>query len=307
MLGTSLPLLGEHLLALDALSSLPKPVIKQRQPLHLFTKVLQWAPLADLPGMVQDMGFVGIDIAVRSNGHFTVEELKDKLPRLVAGSKQLGMNVPILTTELTGDNLQEMEKFLQVLSGEGVRHYRLGWLKYTSPNVQEELKAYNSRFKKLADLHAQYGVQGHYQNHAGSGVGGSVWELLFLLEGIDPQHIGVQYDLRHAVVEGYRSWENGFQVIKNRITTIDVKDFKWQESNGKDVPVTVPLGKGNVDFSKLISSRPFQSPDVPKILHVEYSLGGAEHGNKNPSLAPKAIIEEIRKDVEYYGQEFRTS
>src|SRR5690554_6635434 len=79
----------------------------------------------------------------------------------------------------------------------------------------------------------------------------------YSLEGIDPQHIGVQHDLRHAVVEGYRSWENGFQLIKDRITTIDVKDFKWHESNGKDVPITVPLGKGNVDFSKLISSRPF--------------------------------------------------
>src|SRR5690554_5709916 len=97
MLGASLPLLGSPLLA-EEYTNVPK---KERQPLYLFTKVLQWSSLEDLPRIVQDMGFTGIDVAVRGNGHFTLDELKGKLPRLVSDSKQLGMNFPILTTELT--------------------------------------------------------------------------------------------------------------------------------------------------------------------------------------------------------------
>ena len=304
ILGATIPFIGKTALAGTTSLSSPHPVTKDKQTLYLFTKVLQWVPLKDLPGTVQDLGFSGIDIAVRSNGHFTVEELKEKLPPLVASSQRLGMDAPILTTELTGESLGEMDEFLKIISGEGIRHYRMGWLKYQTREILKELQTYNSRLQKLAELHANYQVQGHYQNHAGNGVGGSVWELLHLLEGIDPKHIGIQYDLRHAVVEGYRSWETAFEVIKDKVTTLDIKDFRWENISGKDLPVTVPLGEGNVDISKIASSDAFRSPAVPKILHVEHDLGGAEHGRKDPSLPPKKILSAIRKDINYYRQEF---
>src|SRR5690606_4618597 len=178
------------------------------------------------------------------------------------------------------------------------------WLKYQTREILKELQTYNHRFKKVSELHAKYQVQGHYQNHAGNGVGGSVWELIHLLEGVDPKHIGIQYDLRHAVVEGYRSWETAFEVVKEKITTLDIKDFHWTNSSGKDLPVTVPLGDGNVDFSKIASSDAFKSAAVPKILHVEHDLGGAEHGQKEPSLPPSEILSAIHKDLNYFRQKF---
>src|SRR5690606_33417179 len=141
---------------------------KISQPLHLFTKVLQWVHLQDLPQTVRDMGFAGVDIAVRSDAQFTVGELKEKLHRLVAGCERLGMGAPILTTELTGENPQEMEEFLKIIAGEGVRHYRMGWLRYNTQEKKAELAAYNSRLKKLAELHRKYQVRGHYQNHTGN-------------------------------------------------------------------------------------------------------------------------------------------
>ena len=298
--GLSIPFIVNEALSdpagLFPLTSSKKPT----QPLYLFTKVLQWIPLEDLPAIVRDLGFAGIDIAVRSNGHFTIAELKEKLPPLVAASKRLGLSAPILTTELTGEDLKETEEFLKIVSGEGVQHYRMGWLKYRTREILKELEGYNNGLKKLAELHGRYQVQGHYQNHAGSGVGGSVWELTHLLDGIDPGHIGIQYDLRHAMVEGYRSWETGFHVVKDKITTFDIKDFRWEGSSGRDRPVTVPLGKGNADFGKIASSDIFKSVAVPKILHVEYDLGGAEHGGKNPSLPGREILSAISKDVSYF-------
>jgi L-ribulose-5-phosphate 3-epimerase len=304
LLGATIPFMGETALSAKTSFSSSPPLAETKQPLYLFTKVLQWVPLQDLAQTVQDLGFGGIDIAVRNNGHFTVEELKEKLPSLITASQRLGLATPILTTELTGENLRESEEFLKIVSGEGIRHYRMGWLKYKKPEILKELETYNGQLKKLAELHEKYQVQGHYQNHAGNGVGGSVWELLYLLEGIDPQHIGIQYDLRHAVVEGYRSWENGFHVIKDKITTLDIKDFRWKESSGKDYPLTVPLGEGNVDFSKIASSDAFKSASVPKILHVEHDLGGAEHGSREPSLPGKEILAAIQKDFQYFSQHF---
>lgn len=302
ILGATMPFIGKTALAGTTSLSSPHPVTEDEQPLYLFTKVLQWVPLEDLPVTVQDLGFTGIDIAVRGNGHFTIQELKGKLPPLVAASARLGLNAPILTTELTGDNLLEMEEFLKILSGEGIRHYRMGWLKYQTREILKELQTYNSRLKKMAELHGRYRVQAHYQNHAGNGVGGSVWELVHLLDGVDPGHIGIQYDLRHAVVEGYRSWETAFDVIKDKITTLDIKDFRWNNSSGKDLPLTVPLGEGNVDFGKIASSEAFKSLSVPKIIHVEHDLGGAEHGRKNPTIPGNQILSAIQADINYFRQ-----
>lgn len=300
LMGTSLSLWGGGVLAIQPQPSrLLNRKVKDEN-LYLFTKVLQWVPLEDLPKVVQDMGFNGIDIAVRSNGHFQVKDLKEKLPKLVSGCASLGMQTPILTTELLADHIPQMEEFVKTISGEGVVDFRMGWIKYKTKNVLEELNGFNQQLKELAELHQKHQVQGHYQNHAGNGVGGSVWELLYLLDGIDPRHIGIQYDLRHATVEGYKSWEAGFEVIRDRITTLDIKDFKWKDSSGKDVPVTVPLGKGNVELNKLSQTPEFQSPDIPKILHIEFDLGGAEHGSKTPTMPSAEILSAIKADLDYY-------
>ena len=299
-LGSSMALFAGDLLA-------TRPIVtnarkNNRNGPFLFTKVLQWVPLGDLPQVVQDLGFKGIDIAVRGNGHFQVEDLKSKLPPLVAKSTALGMETLIMTTELPGENMGQMDEILRIMAGEGVRDYRMGWFRYKTQNPMEELKAYNTRLKKLAELHEKHQVQGHYQNHAGNGVGGSVLEMLYLLDGIDPGQIGIQYDLRHAMVEGYRSWETAFHAIKHKITTLDVKDYKWQDVSGTDAPVTVPLGQGNASWDKLAQTQVFNSSSIPKIVHVEHQLGGAERGSKEPKIPASEILTAIKKDLNYFNQ-----
>ena len=84
-LGSSLALMGGELLAMQP--TFTKLHKTNRNGPFLFTKVLQWVPLEDLPQVVQDLGFKGIDIAVRENGHFKVKDLKEKLPKLVSKSQ----------------------------------------------------------------------------------------------------------------------------------------------------------------------------------------------------------------------------
>lgn len=299
-LGCSMAVLGGDLLAMQATAS--KSYKTNRNGPFLFTKVLQWVPLDDLPQVVQDLGFKGIDIAVRGNGHFQVQDLKSKLPPLVAKSTALGMETLIMTTELPGENIGQMDEILRIMAGEGVRDYRMGWFRYKTNDPMQELKAFNTYLKRLADLHEKHQVQGHYQNHAGNGVGGSVLEMLYLLEGIEPKYIGIQYDLRHAMVEGYRSWETAFHAIKHKITTLDVKDYKWRDASGTDAPVTVPLGQGNASWDKLAQTDVFKSSSIPKIVHVEHQLGGAEHGNKEPKMPASEILTAIKKDLNYFNQ-----
>ncbi|WP_162344005.1 sugar phosphate isomerase/epimerase family protein [Cyclobacterium salsum] len=271
-------------------------------PFYLFTKVLQWLPLSELPDTVKTLGFEGIDLPVRKNGFFDKDELSKKLPAIVAESERLGLNRPVLTTDMNVRQMNQMDEFLRILAGEGIKDYRMGYLSFTSKDIVGELKRLNGEMRRLAELHAKHGVTGHYQNHAGKRIGGSVWEIYHLLEGIDPDHIGVQFDLRHSQVEGYQSYENVFHLISDQIRSFDLKDFVWgNPSNKKDQPVNVPLGKGNVNFQLLMEHEGFTG-SLPKILHVEYDLGGAEHGDSSPTMDKKEILAAIEKDVMTYRQ-----
>ncbi|MFC4874477.1 sugar phosphate isomerase/epimerase family protein [Negadavirga shengliensis] len=289
-----------HALSTFSEAARPQP---SPQPLYLFTKVLQWMPLDDLGQAVKDMGFSGIDLPVRKNGFFDVDEIKTNMPKITRQSENLGLQTPVLTTEITLAHFQEMEEFLKTLSGEGIKNYRMGWMPFPSNNIREELRSLNDRMKKAAELHAKYGVTGHYQNHAGNRIGGSVWEIHHLLEGINPDHIGIQFDLRHATVEGYRSYENVFYLVSDKIRSFDLKDFVWGNPSGKgDEPVNVPFGEGNVNFKLLLKHPGFKSTEIPKILHIEHDMGGAEHGHKNPKMPGDQILSAIQKDVETYSK-----
>nr|MBI1231484.1 TIM barrel protein [Cytophagales bacterium] len=302
---TALGLVGVEIHAVQKQSNVALPKQPRGpQPLYFFTKALQWLPLEDVPQVTKDMGFTGIDLPVRSNGFFDIDQMAAKLPPVIKASENLGLATPVLTTEMTLAKMSEWEGFLRVLSGEGIKHYRMGWMPFPSKNIVSELNSLNDQMKKVADLHAKYGVCGHYQNHAGSRIGGSVWEIYHLLDGINPDHIGVQFDLRHAAVEGYQSYENVFYMISDKIRSFDLKDFVWGKNpKGKgDVPVNVPLGEGNVNFELLLKHPKFTDPSMPKIIHAEYDLGGAEHGKKDPTMEPREILRKISKDVVAYGE-----
>lgn len=46
-------------------------------------------------------------------------------------------------------------------------------------------------FDKLDKLRRKFGIQGCYQNHVGTGVGGLLWNHYWLLKDFDPEYIGV--------------------------------------------------------------------------------------------------------------------
>lgn len=285
-------------------SAFSRPISDMRapDPFYLFTKVLQWLPLNEVPETVKTLGFEGIDLPVRKNGFFDKDDLPKKLPAVVTASERLGLSRPVLTTDMNVGQMDQMDEFLRILAGEGIKDYRMGYLSFASKDIIGELKRLNGEMMRLAELHAKHGVTGHYQNHAGKRIGGSVWEIYHLLEGIDPDHIGVQFDLRHSQVEGYQSYENVFHLISDQIRSFDLKDFVWGNStNKKDQPINVPLGKGHVNFQLLLEHGGFTG-NLPKILHVEYDLGGAEHGDASPTMDKKEILEAIEKDVISYRE-----
>jgi sugar phosphate isomerase/epimerase len=191
------------------------------------------------------------------------------------------------------------ERILKTASSEGVKYYRLGWLSYDNTDIWETLQRYRTVINDLTILNRKYNIHGGYQNHSGEFVGAPLWDLLELFRNLPPEYIGNQFDVRHAMVEGYDTWKIGMRLLSKYIKTLAVKDFAWKDIDGKQQPVTVPLGEGIIDWNNYFKSLKEFNIKAPITLHIEYPLlGNGEE--KLPLLKQQEIIvKKIKKDREF--------
>ena len=99
--------------------------------------------------------------------------------------------------------------------------------------------------------------------------------------------------------EGGKSWETGLRLVKDRIKTLALKDFRWEKQNGIWNTINTPMGKGMVDFKKYFSLLKQYQIDVPMSIHFEYDLGGAEHGGRELSITNDQVFEAMQRDLSF--------
>lgn len=271
--------------------------------INIFSKHLQFLDFKELGERTVEMGFNGVDLTVRPKGHVLPEQVFDVLPKAVETIKQSGSNCLMMSTAVNNINNTSDSNVLKAASNCGIKYYRTNWFKYSEDkSMTDSLSSYKSIVKDLSVFNKEHDLVGCYQNHAGTSVGASLWEIKTILELANLDTFGVQYDIRHAVVEGGLSWSNGLKLIKDNINSIVLKDFKWGQVNGVWKPINVPVGEGMVDFDSYFKLLKKYKISVPVSLHCEYDLGGAEHGSKTPTISHKAIYKAISKDLETLQQ-----
>ncbi|MCG2462398.1 sugar phosphate isomerase/epimerase [Flavobacteriaceae bacterium F89] len=276
------------------------PAVDENISISLFSKHLQFLNYEDMSEAAAEMGFDGLDLTVRPKGHVLPERVVDDLPKAVAAMKKYGIKPGMMTTNVWDVNNTEQKTVLETASTLGLTHYRTDWLTYPEERTITESQAiYGQQAKKLELLNADLGLIGCYQNHAGDHVGAPIWDLLPILSATNNEHIGCQYDIRHAVVEGGSCWELGLRRIRPYVKSIVIKDFKWGLVNGKWQPVNTPLGEGMVDFKRYFSLLKKFKINVPVSLHFEYDLGGAEHGASHLTIDKNELFGKMKKDLVY--------
>jgi L-ribulose-5-phosphate 3-epimerase len=271
---------------------------KENLSVHLFSKHLQFLDYKSAGEMAAEMGFSGLDLTVRPNGHVLPEDVRTELPKAIKDIKASGSNCELITTSIESiSNLLDVD-ILETASNLGIKYYRTNWFKYPNDkSMPEALEKYQEEIRKLGNLNKELGLIGCYQNHAGKNVGASYWEIKKILETVDPLYFGTQYDIRHAMVEGGFSWENGLELLHPHIKVIVLKDYKWGKINGKWEALNVPIGEGMVDFDKYFKLLKSYNLNPPVSLHLEYDLGGAEKGNKEISIDKKTVFEAMKSDL----------
>lgn len=266
---------------------------------HIFSKHLQFLSPTEMAEAAAQMGFDGIDLTVRPNGHVVPERVPEDLPKVVDAMRKVGFSPLIITTAVQDAKDATDKQLLETAARLGFKLYRMNWFKYPEgKSIPESIVLFRQKVNELSELNKKLGLIGCYQNHAGNQVGASLWELWELLETANPQHMGVQYDIRHAVVEGGLSWQNGLRLIQPKIKMLALKDFKWEKKNEGWGVQNTPPGEGMVDFKTYFRLLKQYKLNVPVSLHLEYPLGGAEHGATTITIDKQEVFKAMKRDLQ---------
>jgi sugar phosphate isomerase/epimerase len=267
----------------------------------IFSKHLQFLEGEALAAGAAEIGFDGIDLAVRRGGHVEPERVRQDLPKLVTAIRQHGLEVPMLTTDIVDVESPHAEDILKSMSELGIRHYRWGGFKYDAKKpMASQLEDLKPRVEKLAALNSRYKASAMYHTHSGVGVvGASIWDLHIVLKDFDPAAVGVNYDIGHATVEGgLGGWINSFRITGAHLRGVAVKDFLWaKDAKGNWKAQWTPLGKGMVHLPQFFGMLAAAHFSGPLQLHFEYSLGGADGGKKSLSIPREEVVGAMKRDL----------
>ena len=279
---------------------------KTTRPIHVFTKCLQFLNYDEIAEALAKYGFDGADLAVRTGGQVLPENVETDLPKAVKALQNAGISSNMIVTKINDADDPLAVRTIKTMPNLGIKYYRMGYLAYDDKkSIVQNLDEHKITFEKLEKLNRKFGVHGGYQNHSGIRVGGPVWDLYHLLKDCDPEFIGVQYDVRHAMVEGGISWPIGMKLLSPWIKTTDIKDFVWaKDEKGQWKVKNVPLGEGMVDFDVYFELYKSMNIEAPVSIHYEYDLGGAEKGSLNPTMNRDEIFSWLKKDITFLKNQF---
>ena len=296
------------------------PPAKPRIEVCYFSKHLQWLGWEQMAETAAELGFDGIDLTVREDGHVLPERVKEDLPKVATIVRKAGLDIPMITTDIVDIHSPHVEEIVRTASEVGIHRYRWNEFSWSdtkpvpdlsrfrpSPgkhaklliDVPRRLSELKKRVAELAELNQKFNVCAMYHNHSGPLVGAPVWDLWILLKGFDSRWVSSNFDIGHATVEGgLGGWVDSTRLMTPFIRGTAVKDFKWgKNAEGEWEPLWCPLGEGMVNFPAFLAMLKEGDFSGPIQLHSEYPLGGAENGEKTLTLPKSTVLATIRKDL----------
>ncbi len=280
-------------------NSFAKPVPAPLK-ISVFSKHLHFLGWEEMAQAAKTIGFDGVDLTVRKDGHVEPERAEQDLPKVAEIIRKAGLELPMVTAGIVDVNSPYAESIFRAMKSVGVKNYRWGNLKYNdSKPIPAQLESLKKDVAKLADLNQKYDACAMYHTHSGNEVGASIWDLWMILKDLDNKRVSFNLDVCHATIEGgLGAWVRSTQLVAPLTRGIAIKDFKWgQDAKGVWAPVKCPLGEGMVNFPKFFTLLKTANFSGPVQMHFEYPLGGAESGAKTIKIEKEKVFAAMKKDL----------
>lgn len=151
----------------------------------------------------------------------------EALAALRAATDAHGLRSLAVVPYLTCGDLEETERILTAASALGASYIRLGVPGYNGSRpygeLLEEARTYIREAEKLA---RRYGIKGLVETHHNT-IAPSASLAHRLIEGCNPDHIGVLYDPGNLIHEGFEQYRMGLELLGPYLAHVHVKNAAW--------------------------------------------------------------------------------
>ena len=262
-------------------------------PFIMFTKHLEGR---DLPGIIECLkaaGVEGADLCTRPGYPVNPENAATELPAAAKRFADEGLCIPLITTpgDFTDPGVDYAESLMAACKDAGVGLIKLGYWRFTGGDywqLLDECKAKMDGFEKLAEKH---GVKVMVHNHSGSSMGLNSSAVMRLMDGRNPEHVGVFTDVGHLSLVG-EPLPMALNIVKEYVSAIAFKDLRKEPTtkDGKRVLQlkVVPFGLGFVEWATALRVIKDLGLNVPISMHCEYS-----------GYPVDSVVDQCRIDLRY--------
>jgi len=205
----------------------------------LFPKLYRGIPIHELAQVVRFAGLETTNVVIREGYDVDEPNLRDSLPAFLASAAAEGLAITRAETTYTAAHLLSPETPLPVLRDNGIREIRIGWFPRATRDVRGELDNARALIELVSLAAERYGVKAVYQLHHRTLITNPNAGYR-LVQGLNPQWIGIELDPGNQAFEGYEPWDHACGLLQDYVAWVAVKDVRpWQE-----VPRSEEAGKG---------------------------------------------------------------
>jgi sugar phosphate isomerase/epimerase len=240
----------------------------------------------EMAGMIHMLGFDGVELMVQPGGHIEPAHADLNLERGIEAMTGSGLDVFAVSTSFTSPQDATLRLALEWSGQMGIPVFRPGQWKFTDAEPEARLIEVQREIAMLASMARQVGTSLALHNGTADCIGGSLWDLYFILRGLDQKAVGYDFDIGYAAAQGGDTgWKTAFRLTAPRLKMVTARDCYWNKDSGAWKLVECPLGEGMVDWPAFLAELARVKYAGPVSLHLGYS--------------PKDEFAAIRKDQQF--------
>jgi sugar phosphate isomerase/epimerase len=175
-----------------------------------------------------------------------------------AAAARHGLESLSVTPYLTAGDVDGTDRVLQTAQRIGASYIRVGVAAYNRTAPYPELfRQTRTYLQEAAALCKRYGVKGLVETHHNT-IAASASAAYRLVEGHDPDALGVLYDPGNMVFEGYEIYRAGMELLGPYLAHVHVKNAAWRQGERQadgTTPWTCgwgPMREGVVPWKQVI-------------------------------------------------------
>jgi len=239
-----------------------------------FTKFLKPLNPEEIGEAVRPLGVDGLDLAIRGGYTVNPSNVKRALPSAMRVWKEMGLSVPLATLEGGATNPDDptTRAIFEACGEVGIPFIKLGYWGWQPREAYwEGVKTIRKALEGFASLGEANGVCSLIHTHSGHCYGLNASAAMHLVDGFDPERIGVYLDPAHLALDG-EPLTMALSIVGEYLRLVGVKNVRYERTSpGHWRQVWTTLDDGLVDWEDAVRRFAEVGFDGVMSLHGEYS------------------------------------